>query len=367
MCARVRIRLVALAVAVAAVCAGSATSAPAPTATLNGRIVAVEGAHPTVDTLLHAARLHVPPGVRYAVVSHRVVANRDASVAPVILVDGHPAAAASPVRPGERIVVTQGSAVEPTAVRTVRLTADDDAASLAGLPDVERSLWHPGSPSHQAELVGALSGEVALTAPAVPATVARPETDKVVALSFDDGPNPSWTPQVLRILAAERVPATFCDVGRWASAHPDLVRAEVAQGETVCDHTVDHDTTLDRATHERVVFEVGRGADQVQSAAGVRPRFYRPPAGILSPDVIATAHAQGMRVLTWSVDPSDYLMPPSNVLLTRILSQVRPGAVILLHDGGGFRAGTVGVLAQLIDTLRSEGYQFTTPAQESSS
>jgi peptidoglycan/xylan/chitin deacetylase (PgdA/CDA1 family) len=69
-------------------------------------------------------------------------------------------------------------------------------------------------------------------------------------------------------------------------------------------------------------------------------------------------------VLTWSIDPSDYLVPPPDVLRSRILSQVRPGAVILLHDGGGFRADTIGMLAQLIDTLRAESYRFTTPAQE---
>jgi peptidoglycan/xylan/chitin deacetylase (PgdA/CDA1 family) len=157
----------------------------------------------------------------------------------------------------------------------------------------------------------------------------------------------------------------FCDVGRWVMARPDLVRAEVAQGDTVCDHTVDHDTSLDRAPHDRVAFEVGRGADLVDAAAGVRPLFYRPPGGILSPDVIATAHARGLRVLTWSIDPSDYLMPPPDVLLSRILSQVRPGAMILLHDGGGFRANTVAVLAPLIETLESQGYRFTTPSQES--
>jgi peptidoglycan/xylan/chitin deacetylase (PgdA/CDA1 family) len=82
---------------------------------------------------------------------------------------------------------------------------------------------------------------------------------------------------------------------------------------------------------------------------------------MLSPDVVATAHAQSMRVLTWSVDPSDYLMPPPDVLLSRILSQVSSGAIILLHDGGGFRANTVAVLPVLIDTLRAQGYRFTTP------
>jgi peptidoglycan/xylan/chitin deacetylase (PgdA/CDA1 family) len=193
------------------------------------------------------------------------------------------------------------------------------------------------------------------------ASPAGQETDKVVALSFDDGPNPTWTPQVLQILQAKQVQATFCDVGRWATAYPELVRAEVAQGNTICDHTVDHDTTLDRAPHDRVAYEIAGGADLIVTAAGVRPSFYRPPAGMLSPDVVATAHAQRMRVLTWSVDPSDYLMPPPEVLLSRILSQVSSGAIILLHDGGGFRANTVAVLPVLIDTLRAQGYRFTTP------
>jgi peptidoglycan/xylan/chitin deacetylase (PgdA/CDA1 family) len=334
----------------------------------------VQGLHPTVATVLQSAGLRAPGGLVYSVVSHRLVKDGDASVAPLLLLDGQPAVASTPVRPGARIVVRKGSAVEPTTLRSVTLVAGEAGTASpglvaagspgAGLPDVERSLWHPGSLARQAQLVGKVSGEVVATSPVTPATPAQPEVGKVVALTFDDGPNPTWTPQVLQILRTKGVPATFCDVGRWAWAHPDLVRAEVAQGDTVCDHTVDHDVSLDRAPHERVAFEVGRGADMVEAASGVRPVFYRPPAGILSPDVIATAQARGLRVLTWSVDPTDYLMPPPDVLLARILSHVRPGAVILLHDGGGFRANTVAVLPPVIDALIAQGYRFTTPEQE---
>jgi peptidoglycan/xylan/chitin deacetylase (PgdA/CDA1 family) len=334
-----------------------------PTATVHGQRVLLQGKRPTVASVLRTAGLRPPPGRRYSVVSHRLITDRDRTIAPAMLVDGHRAVDSTPVDPGDRIEVRSGSAVEPTVVRSVKLVAAGPTPDTSGLPDVERTLWHPVSASVQAQQVGALSGEVVSTWQVTAATPAQPEAGKVVALSFDDGPNPTWTPQVLRILGAERVPATFCDVGRWASAYPALVRAEVAQGETICDHTVDHDTSLDHDPHARVAFEVGQGADLVAAAAGVRPRFYRPPAGILSPDVIATAHSAGLRVLTWSIDPSDYLVPPPDVLLSRILSQVRPGAVILLHDGGGFRANTVGMLAQLIDTLKAEGYRFTTPAQ----
>lgn len=360
-----RFKVVGLVVAL--ICAwGSARQGGAvmPSASVDGRRVLLTGAAATVASVLRSAGVRLPPGRRYAVVSHRLLDGRDGAIPPTILVDGQRAAVSAPVRPGDRVRIHPGSAVEPTVDRTVRLEAGTTAWADAGLPDVERTLWHPGSAPLVTQQVGEVSGEVVATSQAGSAVPAQPESQKVVALTFDDGPDPTWTPQVLRILAAERVPATFCDVGRRAWAHPELVQAEVAQGETLCDHTVDHDTTLDRAPPDRVAFEVGRGADLVEAAGGVRPRFYRPPAGVLSPQVIATAHSLGLRVLTWSVDPSDYLVPPPNVLLSRILSQVRPGAVILLHDGGGFRANTVGVLVQLVDTLRAAGYGFTTPAQE---
>jgi peptidoglycan/xylan/chitin deacetylase (PgdA/CDA1 family) len=193
---------------------------------------------------------------------------------------------------------------------------------------------------------------------------ARPETDKVVALSFDDGPDPRWTPQVLAILRDEQVPATFCLVGSVVVRFPQLAAAEVAQGETVCDHTIHHDMYLDRRPHQQVVAEIQGGKDMVRQAAGVEPQFYRPPGGTLSPDIIAVAHEQGLRVLHWSVDPADYFRPPSDVLLRRILTKVGPGAVILLHDGGGDRSHTVAALRPLIDALKAQGYRFTTPALE---
>ena len=233
-----------------------------------------------------------------------------------------------------------------------------------GLPDVERTLWHPGRSALELDMVGSLSGEVRSRSVAGPPVPGQPESNKVVALTFDDGPDPQWTPAVLGILAQERVPATFCLVGIHVQAHPDLVRSELAQQETLCDHTLDHDEHLNRAQPARIAREVNAGADAIVRAAGVQTSFYRPPGGTLSPAIVDIAHQRGLRVLYWTVDSEDYLRPPPAVLLQRILAGVRPGAIILLHDGGGDRSHTVAILRPLIDTLRAQGYSFTTPAAE---
>jgi peptidoglycan/xylan/chitin deacetylase (PgdA/CDA1 family) len=93
---------------------------------------------------------------------------------------------------------------------------------------------------------------------------------------------------------------------------------------------------------------------------------YRPPANALSPFIIQVAHARHLRVLSYSVDPSDYRRPAAAVLLPRILARVRPGSIIVLHDGGGDRSQTVAVLKPLIDNLKAQGYRFTTVLDEPS-
>jgi peptidoglycan/xylan/chitin deacetylase (PgdA/CDA1 family) len=310
---------------------------------------------PTVAAALAAARLPPRPGDIRSVATHRVVGHTP----PRVLVDGGPALLSSTVRDGDRVEVGPGTDVlEAVVTRPLPPTP-------SGLPDVERHLWHAPPAPAQSVLVGELSGEMAPSARPRPTVTARPETDKVVALSFDDGPDPDWTPEVLSILRDEGVLATFCLVGRNVGRHQELAGAVAAAGHTICNHTADHDVTLDHAPHERVVDEIGRGGDLIRAATGSAPRMYRPPAGALSPDIISVAHDNGLRVLYWTVDPSDYLRPPASAIVERVLAHVEPGAVILLHDGGGDRSQTVAALRPLIDGLRAQGYRFSTPAKES--
>jgi peptidoglycan/xylan/chitin deacetylase (PgdA/CDA1 family) len=101
-----------------------------------------------------------------------------------------------------------------------------------------------------------------------------------------------------------------------------------------------------------------QAADVIRGITGQNPAFYRPPGGNLNNDIIDTAHQRSLRVLKWSVDPRDFTKPPAPVILARITAKVGPGAVILLHDGGGDRSQTVGMLKQLIEDLKHRGFTF---------
>jgi peptidoglycan/xylan/chitin deacetylase (PgdA/CDA1 family) len=335
------------------------TARPAHSATsivVDGRPVALRASVPTVGAALRAAHRTPRDGALLSV-GGRVL---DAHAFPAtVAVGGRPATDSTRLAVGEAVVVVDGTdAVEP--VQRLRVPVPPPP-----LPDVEKSLWHPGRPGAVVGPVGVRSGEVVgprqqVADPVPPA----PETGKVVALTFDDGPNPVWTPQVLKILADEQVKATFCTVGYAIGWDPALAKAEVDQGHMPCDHTAHHVLKLASKHHDQIVQEVNEGADDVKRAIGAEPAFYRAPGGSLSPEVVDVAHQRGLRVLGWTVDPNDYRRPPPPVLLARILTAVQPGSVILLHDGGGDRSATVAILRPLIDTLKARGYTFTTPALE---
>jgi len=182
-----------------------------------------------------------------------------------------------------------------------------------------------------------------------------------VALTFDDGPDPTWTPRVLATLRDAGVHATFCMVGLWVVRYPDLARAVAADGHVLCDHTVNHDEGLTRRPAAVVDAQLRGCADDLERVVGKRPAFYRAPGGHLNPLIIDTAHRMGMQVLGWSDDPKDWRMPPAAAISNSILWNVRPGAIVLMHDGGGDRSRTVFQLPSLISRLKAMGYRFVTP------
>jgi peptidoglycan/xylan/chitin deacetylase (PgdA/CDA1 family) len=324
---------------------------------VNGRPILLRHDH-TVGDALAAAGLSVHDGRLLAVQTHRVL-NEHAAPAH-LLVNGHPARRTSSVRDGDRIDGEPGSDVVETLVHRVVGAGGPGP----GLPDVERTVWHSGVPAGAGDVVlGERSHEVVSQSAGI--ISATEDLSKVVELTFDDGPDPRWTPQVLAILASEDVHATFSDVGLWVDRHPELVRQELAMGETICNHTLRHNEHLDTAPLPLVEAEMNGGADAIRAATGKDPICYRPPAGRWSPQVVASAHALGERVLDYSVDPSDYLKPPPQAIVARVLAKVQPGAVIILHDGGGDRSRTVASLRGLIDALKDGGYRFTTMGEES--
>lgn len=199
------------------------------------------------------------------------------------------------------------------------------------------------------------------TASAPTATVISSVPENSVALTIDDGPDPHWTPQVLDLLAAQGVHATFCLIGQAVRAHPDLVRRIVAGGHTLCDHTESHDIRLPSRSRATVDREVGDAYNEIVTAAGgVRPRLFRAPGGNWSPEILAAAAQRHMRGLGWDVDTRDWSRPGTAAIAAAV-GHAPAGSVILVHDGGGDRSQTVAALRTALPELRRRGLTFVTP------
>ena len=187
-----------------------------------------------------------------------------------------------------------------------------------------------------------------------------PAAGRTVALTFDDGPGES-TPEVLRVLEAERVPATFFLIGREVAGREALVRRMLADGNALGDHSWDHADLADAGPHgERELTETNAA---IVRASGYQPCLFRAPFGATSPALIAEAGALGMLTVGWDVDPRDWARPGADAIFKRIVSAVHPGAIVLMHDGGGPREETAAALPRVIARLRAERYDFATVPQ----
>ncbi|MEV5693117.1 polysaccharide deacetylase family protein [Micromonospora globbae] len=176
--------------------------------------------------------------------------------------------------------------------------------------------------------------------------------DDRVALTFDDGPDPRYTPQVLAALRSHGVRATFCVVGEMAQSHPDLVQAIVADGHTLCNHSWNHDVTLGKRSPDQIRADLIRTNQAIRAAVPDAPIvWYRQPGGAWTYPVVSAARALGMAPLHWDVDPSDWEAPGARKIASTVLSQVGPGSIVLMHDAGGDRQGTVDALWQILPQL----------------
>ncbi|MFN2460739.1 MAG: polysaccharide deacetylase family protein [Candidatus Velthaea sp.] len=189
----------------------------------------------------------------------------------------------------------------------------------------------------------------------------------VVALTFDDGPNPYVTPGVLDLLERQRVRGTFFVVGRAARAHPDLLRRMAADGDEIGNHTDTHAHLNALLTRRAIDAELDGARAAIVSATGREPRYLRPPFGARNGPAIAEARRRGYTVVMWTAmleDEPSSLPPPA--LAQRLLAKVRDGAIIVLHDGDrgrdtrGGRTYEARALAPVIAALKARGYRFVT-------
>ncbi|KQZ77811.1 polysaccharide deacetylase [Rhodanobacter sp. Root561] len=196
-----------------------------------------------------------------------------------------------------------------------------------------------------------------------------------IALTFDDGPDPEWTPQILDILKAKHVPATFFIIGENAEMSPKLVQREVAEGHDVGNHTFTH-PNLGDSPPGIVSLELNATQRLFEALTGHSMRLFRAPYfGDAEPTTadelvpIEIAQKMGYLSVGLHVDAEDWQRPGVDAIVDNVLNAIntknveRKGQVVLLHDGGGERSQTIAALPRIIDSLRAQGYQFVTVSE----
>ena len=195
-----------------------------------------------------------------------------------------------------------------------------------------------------------------------------PADDPIVALTFDDGPNPEATPAILDALGAAGVHATFFVLGRHADRWPDLVARTAREGHVIGNHGYYHRKLIWR-TPRYVREDITLGTAAIERAGGARPRLFRAPHGQRSPWVSPIARAEGQRTVGWTLGVWDTARPGSDVIADRVVRGVRPGSIVLLHDGDGYdpsgdRMQTARAVPAIIRGLRERGFSFATLATQ---
>ena len=241
----------------------------------------------------------------------------------------------------------------PFAVGAALLVA---ACAQTGAPgDSTAATRHGPSISVSAE------GPVAPRPPRAPASYNAVNTSRpVLALTFDDGPHPELTPQLLDILRAEGIRATFYVIGRNVETYPDIARRIVSEGHEIANHTWSH-PALPSVGAARLNKEIASTTEVIQRVTGRRPTNMRPPYGAINERVRQSMYKDhGLDVIMWSVDPLDWRRPGAQVVRQRLVDGATPGGILLAHD---IHPGTIEAMPGTIRDLKAKGYGFATVSQ----
>ncbi|HEY1660590.1 MAG TPA: polysaccharide deacetylase family protein [Candidatus Sulfotelmatobacter sp.] len=187
----------------------------------------------------------------------------------------------------------------------------------------------------------------------------RVDGARCVAFTFDDGPDPVYTPKLLDLLREKDVKATFFVIGKRADQYPDIVRRAWTEGHLVANHTWSHCSLFCFLMPHRLRTEIERCTESVRRSCGFRPRFFRSPVGLRHPLLAPYLERAGLEYISWSIRTLDTFTANPTVLAQRILNKARSGDIILLHDH--LPAGTdtmLEALPRVIDELRERGFEF---------
>ncbi|MDP9341098.1 MAG: polysaccharide deacetylase family protein [Actinomycetota bacterium] len=266
-----------------------------------------------------------------------------------ILLDGHPASRSTELHDGDEIRVVNGHNRREGTVK--------ENIPIPGRHVSDPQFYLGTTPGVQVIVKGRVSGKLV-------SSVFQPTgptfTPPAVALTFDDGPNPVYTPQILAILQKFHVPATFFTIGYEVAQHPELVQDELDAGMVVGNHSWDHPTSPPfKSLPVKKMRSEMRDANIALDQAGDAAKLFRPPGGSFSDRVVGMASRLGMRVVLWSIDPQDWRNDAkAKGIVQAVLGSVHAGSIVLLHDGGGYQDATVKALPKIIKGIRKLGLRF---------
>jgi peptidoglycan-N-acetylglucosamine deacetylase len=188
--------------------------------------------------------------------------------------------------------------------------------------------------------------------------------EKWIALTFDDGPDPVYTPQILDALAKYKAKATFFVIGAEAERFPQIIQREAKEGHELANHTYRHNFR-DHFNPEKLKNELNQTSKVIEDLTGQIPSLYRPHSGYYNEKIVNTAINNGYRVILWSwhQDTKDWRRPGVSKITNNVVSDTKPGDIVIFHDAGGDRTQTVKAIENILRILDEKGYKFVTVSE----
>lgn len=189
-----------------------------------------------------------------------------------------------------------------------------------------------------------------------------PTEEKIIALTFDDGPDPEDTPQILDLLHQYGAKATFFVIGEKAERYPDLIKREVAEGHELANHTYTHMYFTRGVKESNMRDQLMRAEEAIHRVSGQKPHLFRPPGGYYNDPLIQIAKQEGYTVVMWSwhINTMDWNTPGVNHITNKVLNNSRNGDIVLFHDYVEGKTQTIEALKRILPVLKSRGYRFVT-------
>ncbi|RSS58403.1 polysaccharide deacetylase family protein, partial [Streptomyces sp. WAC06614] len=248
------------------------------------------------------------------------------------------------------------------------------AAGAAGAPGAAAVQPPQGAPGGPAYRLQPMTGDVPARRPQAHAPLTPrtrpvlelplfPGSGNPMVLTFDDGPDPRYTPDILDVLARHQVRAMFFVCGEMAAEHRDLVRRISAEGHAIGNHTWSH-PLIPQLSRPALADEIVRTSDVVQQTVGEAPRWFRAPYGAWNRAAFEIGAELGMEPLAWTVDTLDWKEPGTSTIVSRVLHGAAPGVIVLNHDAGGNRSQSVHALRSYLPQLLARGYRMTLPSPQ---